>query len=216
MNDQITDLAIEFAKAEMAAFDAGHDWQHIERVRRMARYIQHKEEAGDPEIVELAAILHDIGDAKFREQDEEEGGSRVYRFLADNGFDREKAAHVRDIIEHISFGSGFSERKYDSTEFRIVQDADRLDAMGAIGIARAFTYGGFKNRPLFDPEILPRTFTSADEYRKAATPTLNHFYEKLFLLKDLMQTGTGRKIAEERHRYMVEYVERFRQEWLHT
>ncbi len=213
MKKDLQDAAVEFAKKKMAAFDAGHDWQHIERVRRMARHIQHKEKAGDPDVVELAAILHDIADSKFRKEDAEDSGSMAYRFLVKQGLDPVKAKAVRNVIDHISFSSGFSDREFDSVELQIVQDADRLDAMGAIGIARAFNYGGYKNRALYDPEREPAQYDSPGAYRKSDAPTLNHFYEKLFLLKELMNTTTGKEIARERHDFMVAFVEQFKKEW---
>lgn len=213
MKKDLQETAVEFAQTKMSAYDAGHDWQHIERVRRMARHIQHKEKAGDPDVVELAAILHDIADSKFRKEDAEDSGTMAYNFLMNQGLDSMKAETVRNVIDHISFSSGFSDSEYDSMELQIVQDADRLDAMGAIGIARAFNYGGYKNRSLYDPGREPAEYDSPGAYRKSDAPTLNHFYEKLFLLKDLMNTRTGREIARERHDFMVAYVEQFKKEW---
>ena len=204
---------IAFAKEKLSAFDAGHDWSHTERVVKLARHIQKAENAGDPEIIELAAVLHDIADTKFYKGAETDGGDIAEKFLTEHGLEPEKAQHIRNIINHISFKKSLDKTSFDSIEFRIVQDADRLDAMGAIGIARAFNYGGFRNRALYDPLIPPVTYETSEAYKKSESPTLNHFFEKLFLLKDLMRTTTGKKIAEERHEYMVEFVERFKNEW---
>lgn len=202
-----------FAKEKLEAFDAGHDWTHTERVLKLAGRIQEEEKAGDREVIALAAILHDIADTKFYEGAETDGGDMAYAFLVEHGLSPEKAAHVRMIINHLSFKNRLEESPVDSIEFRIVQDADRLDAMGAIGIARAFHYGGYKNRTLYDPAIPPREYKSAEEYKKSDAPTINHFHEKLFLLKDLMNTATGKRLAQERHDYMTAFVARFKNEW---
>jgi uncharacterized protein len=202
-----------FAKEKLEAFDAGHDWTHTERVLNLAGHIQQEEKAGDREVISLAAILHDIADTKFHTGAETDGGDMAYEFLKGNGLSKDKSEHIRKIINHLSFKQRQEKSPIDSIEFRIVQDADRLDAMGAIGIARAFHYGGYKNRKLYDPNIAPRKYRSAEEYKKSDAPTINHFYEKLFLLKDLMNTATGKKLAQERHDYMVAFVERFKKEW---
>jgi uncharacterized protein len=205
--------ATTFAKEKLEAFDAGHDWTHTERVLKLAGRIQQEENTGDREVIALAAILHDIADTKFHKGAETDGGDMAYEFLTEKGLSSEKAAHVRKIINHLSFKNRQEKHPIDSIEFCIVQDADRLDAMGAIGIARAFHYGGYKNRALYDPEIPPREYRSAEEYKKSDAPTINHFHEKLFLLKDLMNTETGKKLAQERHDYMAAFVERFKREW---
>lgn len=210
---EILAAASAFAKEKLEAFDAGHDWSHTKRVLSLAGRIQEEEKAGDREVIALSAILHDIADTKFHKGSETDGGDMAYAFLTGKGLSPEKAAHVRMIINHLSFKNRMEENQVDSIEFRIVQDADRLDAMGAIGIARAFHYGGYKNRALYDPGIPPREYRSAEEYKKSDAPTLNHFYEKLFLLKDLMNTATGKRMAQERHDYMTAFVERFLREW---
>lgn len=202
-----------FAKEKLQAFDAGHDWTHTERVLNLAGHIQQEENAGDPQVISLAAILHDIADTKFHQGAETDGGDMAYEFLTGNGLSKDKSEHIRKIINHLSFKQRLENSPIDSIEFQIVQDADRLDAMGAIGIARAFHYGGYKNRALYDPEVVPRKYKSAEAYKKSDAPTINHFYEKLFLLKDLMNTATGKKLAQERHDYMVSFVERFKKEW---
>jgi uncharacterized protein len=227
---------IAFAKTKLASFDSGHDWLHTERVLKMAGYICQEEGAGDPEVVELAAVLHDIADTKFHDGAETDGGDMAYDFLVGLGLDSKKAEHIRKIINNISFRKQMERKEINTIEFQIVQDADRLDAMGAIGIARAFSYGGYRNRPLYDPAIPLQTIplkekqTSGKESRDPAIPlqqqqttgkergsptpgpTLNHFYDKLFLLKDMMNTATGRELALERHRLMVEFVNRFEKE----
>ena len=210
---EIFAAAEAFAKEKLHTFDAGHDWTHTERVRNLAGHIQQEENAGDPEIVRLAAILHDIADTKFHQGAETDGGDMAYIFLTARGFSADQSEHVRKIINHLSFKHHMEKHPLDTIEFHIVQDADRLDAMGAIGIARAFHYGGYKNRALYDPEVAPRRYKSAEEYKKSDAPTINHFYEKLFLLKDLMNTATGKKLAQERHAYMIAFVERFKKEW---
>jgi uncharacterized protein len=211
--ESIIKNAAEFVKTILSGAEAGHDWSHIERVHRNALLILKEEMDTDAEIVELAALLHDIADAKFHNGDEEKGPSLARDFLIKEGLDEERTRHVCDIIRHMSFGGGNERLLWSSREMEIVQDADRLDAIGAIGIARAFHYGGFRNRPLFDPQIPPRLDMKKDEYRKAVSPTLNHFYEKLLLLKDRMNTETARKIAIERHRFMEEFLQEFLSEW---
>lgn len=211
--EELLAAATTFAQEKLKAFDAGHDWTHTERVVNLAVRIQLGENAGDSEIILLAAILHDIADTKFHRGAETDGGDMAYAFLTKNGLAAEKAEHTRKIINHLSFKQRLEQSPVDSIEFQIVQDADRLDAMGAIGIARAFHYGGHKNRLLYDPEIPPREYKSAEEYKKSDAPTINHFYEKLFLLRDLMNTETGKKMAQERHDYMAAFVKRFKREW---
>ncbi len=204
--------AIEFAKTKLGSFDSGHDWLHTERVLRMSQYIHQQEGAGDTEVIELAAVLHDIGDTKFHEGAETDGGNMAFDFLVNKRLNRGKADHIRQIINNISFRKRKELKEVGTIEFQIVQDADRLDAIGAVGISRAFSYGGYKNRPLYDPAIpRNRQKTTANE-RTAPVPTLNHFYDKLFLLKDMMNTTTGRQLALERHLYMVEFVKRFEEE----
>lgn len=204
---------ISFVKENLGGTDGGHDWFHIERVWKTARYIRDKEGAGDRQVIELGALLHDISDPKFNGGDEEKGCRIAGEFLSKEGLEPEKAEHVREIIRHISFKGGVVQDQIRSIEFQIVQDADRLDAMGAIGIARAFNYGGFRNRPIHDPETDLRLYKDPEEYHNSDAPTINHFYEKLLKLKDLMNTPTGSALAAERHEYMLGFLDRFYREW---
>lgn len=202
-----------FVKDSLKNAESGHDWWHIERVWKNAKLILKEEEANHL-IVELAVLLHDIADAKFHNGDEEIGPARAVSFLKSMTVPQEIMFHVEQIIRHMSFKSSFDPQEYSSREMDIVQDADRLDAIGAIGIARAFTYGGYKNRELYNPEIAPKLNQTKEEYKNSRAPTLNHFYEKLLLLKDKMNTATGKKIAVQRHRVMENFLKQFKAEWL--
>lgn len=201
-----------FVQDTLALAEAGHDWWHVQRVRSLALKIS-QTEGGNLLIIELAALLHDIADAKFHQGDEEKGARITGHFLQQQGLSANVTSAVQDIVRRVSFKGGVPDHLPKSIELKIVQDADRLDALGAVGIARTFHYGGYKNRLLYHPDILPRKYASAEEYRASKAPTLNHFYEKLLLLKDQMNTPTGVKIAEKRHAFMEEYVERFLSEW---
>jgi uncharacterized protein len=203
---------IAFVKKTLAGAEGGHDWFHIERVWKNAKLIASGEEC-DLEVVELAALLHDIADSKFHGGDEAIGPQKAKEYLETQNIDSEKVAHVIAIIENISFKGGHNKRTHDSIELDIVQDADRLDAIGAIGIARTFNYGGFKNRALYNPEIEPNLKMTKQQYKMSTAPTINHFYEKLLLLKDLMNTATGKSIALERHKYMEGFLNQFFAEW---
>ncbi|MFC2089292.1 HD domain-containing protein [Bacteroidota bacterium] len=209
----LLDTSIEFVQSRLSGVDAGHDWTHIERVLALARHIQGSEQKGDLEIIELAVIFHDIADTKFHEGSENDGGNIAFTYLREKRYPAEKAEQIRDIINSISYKHSFENKPGQSIEFQIVQDADRLDAMGAIGIARAFSYGGFKQREMYNPDIPPKEYMNTEEYKKSSSPTINHFYEKLFKLKDLMNTETGKRLAAERHVYMVEFIKRFKEEW---
>ncbi|WP_113636911.1 HD domain-containing protein [Nubsella zeaxanthinifaciens] len=203
---------IAFVKETLATAEAGHDWFHIERVYKTAQKINQKEKA-DELIVALAALLHDIADSKFNNGDEEIGPRKAGEFLEHIGVDAEVINEVKLIIKNLSFKASLGEINYSSKELNVVQDADRLDAIGAIGIARAFTYGGFKNRVLYDPEIKPNLNMSKEEYKNTTAPTINHFYEKLLLLKDLMKTPAGKAMAQKRHEFMLSYLSQFYAEW---
>ncbi len=199
---------IHFVKKQLENVESGHNWFHMERVYNNALLIA-KEEVCNLEVVQLAALLHDIADSKFHDGDETVGPKLAWEFLEKQNVSEDIIIHVVNIIENISFKGGNFERKFSSIELDIVQDADRLDAIGAVGIARTFNYGGFKNRPLYNPEIAPNLNMNKEEYKNSVSPTINHFYEKLLLLKDKMNTKTGKKIAEERHSYMEKFLEQF-------
>jgi len=203
---------IDFVKKTLAHAEAGHDWFHIERVFKTAQTIN-QQENGDELVVAFAALLHDIADPKFNNGDEELGPNMAAAFLTSISIDADTIEHVKLIIQHMSFKNSFDGAGFTSKEMQIVQDADRLDAIGAIGIARAFTYGGFKNRVLYDPSILPEEHLNKESYKNTTAPTINHFYEKLLLLKDMMNTEAGKVIATERHNFMLLYLEQFYKEW---
>lgn len=192
--------------------EAGHDWFHIQRVWLNAKSLLLSEPA-DPFIVELGALLHDIADAKFHDGDEEIGPATTRSFLETRQIDADSVEHVVNIVRHISFKGGHSKKTFHSTELSVVQDADRLDAIGAIGIARAFQYGGYKNREIYNPAKPPVMNMDTEAYRKNDGPTINHFYEKLLLLKDKMNTASGKKLAEERHLFMESFLRQFYHEW---
>ena len=202
----------KFVKKRLENTESGHDWFHIERVYKNALLIA-KEETCNIEVVQLAALLHDIADSKFHDGDETIGPKVARDFLTKENVAEEIISHVVAIIENISFKGGNFEQNFHSKELEIVQDADRLDAIGAIGIARTFNYGGFKNRDIYDPQILPNLSMSKEEYKNSTAPTINHFYEKLLLLKDKMNTETGKKIAQKRHDFMESYLDQFYNEW---
>ncbi|WP_166961099.1 HD domain-containing protein [Yeosuana marina] len=203
---------ISFVKQQLADAEGGHDWFHIERVYNNAVLIS-KNEPVDSFIVALGALLHDIADSKFHNGDETVGPKIAREFLFKLNVDSSIIEHVINIIENISFKGGNEAQQFNSPELSVVQDADRLDALGAIGIARCFNYGGFKNRPLYNPDIKPNLNMSKEEYKASKAPTINHFYEKLLLLKDKMNTQTGYKIALERHQYMEGFLKQFYKEW---
>ena len=203
---------ISFVKTKLENAEGGHDWFHIERVYRNAILIS-KNEVCDTVVVQLGALLHDIADSKFHDGDETIGPKIAREFLELQQVDELTIAHLIKIIENISYKGGNFEKVFSSIELDIVQDADRLDAIGAIGIARMFNYGGFKNRTIYDPQIAPNLKMTKEEYKKNTSPTINHFYEKLFLLKDKMNTATGKEIAKERHRYMEGFLSQFYAEW---
>ena len=208
----LINTTIDYVKKELSDAEGGHDWFHIERVFKTAQTIG-KQEKADLLVVSLAALLHDIADSKFHNGDETLGPKMAKTFLQNAKVDAATIDHVVAIIENISFKGGKQASKIDSLEFKVVQDADRLDALGAIGIARCFNYGGFKNRALYDPAIAPNLHMTKEEYKHSNTPTINHFYEKLLLLKDRMHTVHGKKMAQKRHRFMESYLDQFYNEW---
>ncbi len=211
--DQLIQNTIDFVKKELQNAEGGHDWFHIERVFNISNLLL-KHEEGNATVVKLAALLHDIADPKFHGGDESIGPQTAKNFLESQSVDEQTIEHVVKIIEQMSFKNSLEKgTKFTSNELQIVQDADRLDAIGAIGIARAFNYGGFKNRELHNPDVPPNLNMSKEEYKKSTAPTINHFYEKLLLLKDKMNTETGKKLAEERHKFMLDYLDQFYKEW---
>ncbi|NRT14520.1 uncharacterized protein HNP99_000860 [Flavobacterium sp. 28A] len=211
-NHDIVSKTITFVKEKLQNAEGGHDWFHIQRVYKNSLLIA-KEEVCNLTVVQLGALLHDIADSKFHNGDETVGPKTARAFLESEDVDEAIINHVIKIIENISFKGGNFKKDFSSIELAIVQDADRLDAIGAIGIARTFNYGGFKNRALYDPNIAPNTQMTKEEYKNNDSPTLNHFYEKLLLLKDKMNTNSGKAIAAERHRYMEGFLSQFYAEW---
>ena len=208
----IIKTTVEFVKQELTNAEGGHDWWHIYRVWKNAQLLQ-QEEKGNQLVVELGALLHDIADSKFHDGDETIAPKKAGAFLESIQVEENVIQHVIQIINNISFKGGNEEQTFKSIELDIVQDADRLDALGAIGIARTFNYGGFKNRAIYDPTIPPNLNMTKEEYKKSTAPSLNHFYEKLLLLKDRMNTKSGKKIAAKRHQYMEDYLQQFYGEW---
>ena len=204
--NKIIQYVKEFFKKEYS----GHDYFHTMRVYKTAKEIALKENA-DIEIVSLVALLHDVDDFKLS-KDTYKNKDNARKILIANNFSEDKINLICNIIEEISY-KGTDSVSPRSIEGKVVQDADRLDALGAIGIARAFAYGGNHNRIMHDPEILPKLVMNEDEYRNHISTTVNHFYEKLFNLKDLMNTSTGREIAAARHEYMKDYIDKFLAEW---
>jgi len=213
MNEQqIIEKTISFVKESLQDAEGGHDWFHIQRVYNNTKAIAANEPV-NMLVAELGALLHDIADAKFHNGDEEIGPKKAREFLQSISVDENVIGHVENIIRNISFKGGNFSQTFSSPELAVVQDADRLDALGAIGIARAFNYGGFKNREMYNPGIRPDMNMTKDTYKKSTAPTINHFYEKLLLLKDRMNTDTGKKIAAQRHLFMEKYLEQFYSEW---
>jgi uncharacterized protein len=201
-----------FVKLHLANAEGGHDWFHTERVWKNARLIAQSEPV-DKLVVELAALLHDIADSKFHNGDEEIGPRVAGEFLDSEEVTSSVKDHVVQIIKHISFKGGNERAAWSSPELYVVQDADRLDAIGAIGIARTFNYGGFRGRALYDPAVAPDLNMTKEQYKNSTAPTINHFYEKLLLLKDRMNTETAREIATSRHGFMTHFLDQFYAEW---
>jgi len=212
--EKIIANTITFVKKQLKDAEGGHDWFHIERVFKNALLIA-KEENVAIFVVSLGALLHDIADSKFYNGDETIGPKIATEFLKKQKVNTETSTHIINIIKYISFKNSFEKgtKRFTSKELEVVQDADRLDAIGAIGIARCFNFGGFKNRPLYNPEIIPTLNMTKEAYKKSTAPTINHFYEKLLLLKEQMNTVTGKKIATQRHDFMEMYLNQFYDEW---
>jgi len=213
MTDQDIILkTIDFVKLSLSDAEGGHDWWHIYRVWKIAKHIAQNENV-DLFVVQLGALLHDIADSKFHNGDEEIGPQKAQEFLESLHVPENIISHIVMIIKNISFKGGNQTQEHSSRELEVIQDADRLDAIGALGIARAFNYGGFKGRSIYDPNRKPNYKLSKEEYKNSEAPTLNHFYEKLLLLKDRMNTQTARKMAVQRHDFMLEYLDQFYKEW---
>lgn len=211
-SQKLIDNCISFVKSELKDAEGGHDWFHIERVYKNALLIASVEKVNHL-IVALGALLHDIADSKFHNGDETIGPKKARTFLQSQNLSEDAIEHIVKIIENISFKGGNKISEFSSKELDVIQDADRLDALGAIGIARTFNYGGFKNRAIYNPEILPDLQMTPAQYKASTAPTINHFYEKLLLLKDRMNTETGSRIAAERHAYMEGFLTQFYAEW---
>jgi uncharacterized protein len=212
LESQVISNTKDFVQKTLKDAEGGHDWFHVLRVYNNAKHILAKEKA-DGFVVELASLLHDIADSKFHDGDEEIGPAKAKTFLDSQSVDRDVINHVVNIIKNVSYKGGHNAGDFHSIELDIVQDADRLDAIGAIGIARTFNFGGFKNNPIYDPEIPANPNQSKKEYKASNSPTINHFYEKLLLLKDKMNTETAREIAAHRHKFMECYLDQFYKEW---
>ena len=211
MKNHLT-LTINFVKEKLEGAEAGHDWFHIERVWKLSKKIA-EQEGGNLEVIELSALLHDIADPKFHNGDETLALKISKDFLEEIQVDAELIEQVLFVIKNISFKNRAEAPENPPLELQIVQDADRLDAIGAIGIARTFNFGGFKNNLMYHPEIKPNLGMNKEEYKKSNGTTINHFYEKLLLLKDLMNTETAKKIASERHNFMLQFLDEFYKEW---
>jgi uncharacterized protein len=201
-----------FVRERMHGEGTGHDWWHVDRVRRTALRLA-REEGADPYVTALAALLHDVADHKFHGGDETAGPRAARAWLAEAGADAETIEHVCAIIAGLSYKGAGVATPMGTPEGRVVQDADRLDAIGAIGIARAFAYGGSRGRPLHEPDAAPELHDSFERYKASAGPTINHFHEKLLLLRERMNTASARRIADERHTFMEQYLTRFHAEW---
>ncbi|PKH52950.1 phosphohydrolase [Tenacibaculum sp. Bg11-29] len=210
--EQIVNNTKVFVKETLKGAEGGHDYFHIERVYKNAMLIA-KNEKVDDFVVALGALLHDIADSKFYEGDETIGPKKARFFLEEEGVSEVVIVHVENVIKNISFKGGNFKQNFKSLELDVIQDADRLDAIGAIGIARCFNYGGFKNRELYNPDIPPKLNMTKEEYKNSTAPTLNHFYEKLLLLKDKFNTNTGKELAKQRHEFMEDFVSKFLDEY---
>lgn len=204
---------VEYIKEKFAQEFSGHDWWHIYRVWKMAQHIAKGEKDVDMFVIELAALLHDIADWKFNDGDETAGAKAAREWLEKLNVKEDIIQHICNIINNSSFKGAGVNFSMETKEGMIVQDADRLDAIGAIGIGRVFAYGGNKGQKMHTPGKKPVLYQTAEEYKRGDTTTINHFYEKLLLVKDLMNTQTAKNIAEDRHKFMEDFLERFYCEW---
>jgi uncharacterized protein len=212
MNDNIVEITKNFVQLTLKDAEGGHDWFHTQRVLRLSEKIAATEPC-DVLVVQLGALLHDIADSKFHLGDETLGEKVAFDYLNTQNVSLEIIEKVVFIINNISYKGGYNVLNKITKELAIVQDADRLDAMGAIGIARTFNYGGYKNRSIYNPKILPNLLQSKEEYKNSDAPTINHFYEKLLLLKDQMNTSKGKELAQKRHDFMEKFLLQFYEEW---
>ena len=212
VNTVLIERTVDFVKEKLHGAEAGHDWFHIERVWKLSKKIAETEKC-NLEVVELSALLHDIADPKFHDGDEALALKISREFLESKNVSEEIIGQVLFIIKNISFKNRGEVPENLPLELKIVQDADRIDAIGAIGIARTFNFGGFKNNLMYHPDIRPKLNMSKEEYKKNEGTTINHFYEKLLLLKDLMNTEKGKEIAAERHNFMLKFLDEFYSEW---
>ncbi|MFC1700390.1 HD domain-containing protein [Patescibacteria group bacterium] len=210
--EKVINNTVEYVKETLGADGTGHDWWHIYRVWSMSKELA-KDEKVDTYVVELAALLHDIADFKFNDGDELKGGRITSEWLESQSVDKETIEKVVHIVNNVSFKGSADKNGMQSAEGFVVQDADRLDAMGAIGIARCFAYGGYKGVEIFNPEKQFRENVTKEQYKLTTPPSINHFYEKLLLLKDLMNTKAGKNMADKRHNFMLDYLEEFYKEW---
>jgi uncharacterized protein len=209
--NEIIEKTAGYIRQEFQSDSSGHDWWHIYRVWKNALNICEHEKV-DMFIVQLAALLHDLDDWKFN-PDGDEAPVRARAWMKECGVEDAVSQHVCEIITHLSFKGAGTENKISTLEGMVVQDADRLDAIGAIGVGRAFAYGGYKGRPLYDPDSPPQLHENFEQYKNSRSATINHFHEKLLLLKDMMNTSTAKRIAEQRHEFMLQFLDRFMKEW---
>lgn len=212
IHEKILKRTEDYVRQKLAVEPTGHDWWHIHRVRNNALMIGQGEDV-DLFVVELAALLHDIADWKFHGGDEEAGPKTARHWLEKQNVDQEVIAHVCEIIRTVSFKGAGVQTPMRTREGMVVQDADRLDSLGAIGVARSFAYGGHKGRLMYDPNVPPELHQSFEQYKSSQGHTLNHFHEKILLLKDRLNTETARKLAASRHEFVEQFLQHFLDEW---
>jgi uncharacterized protein len=209
---EIINKTAEFARNFFEGENSGHDWFHTERVWKMAKYLAEKENAG-LFVTEMAALLHDVADWKLNDGDEKAGLKKVQNWLEGNTVEEKAIEHILSIIDRMSFSKETEGKKIDTVEGFVVQDADRLDAIGAIGVARTFAFGGTRNRKIYDPNIKPKTIATFEQYKNGESTSINHFYEKILLLKDRLNTKAAKEIGEERHKFVEDFLKQFLKEW---
>ena len=210
-NDQIS-ATEEFVRQNLKGYDSGHDWWHIERVRKLSLFINEMELLADPFTVEVTALLHDSADSKFTGGNTEEAYLAISDFMSNFGMSEIKDK-VLNVIKNISFSSKSTSGNPDDPLLWVIQDSDRLDAIGAIGVARAFNYGGFRNNKIYNPEIVNSDESEKETCRIGTSSTISHFYEKLLLLKYRMNTLTAKRLAVERHDFLEVFLKQFYKEW---